>query len=310
MEFRSKELETDGHPASVDLAYVADKHGNISQTSVVFHDNTVTFHHLHSGKKNRKFKLTGEEFSLALQAWTLYREELAALKAAEKARIADITKEAQELAQSVQFDLEDLNVRVSKDNDDDWSWTVHIPALGWTRYNIEAEYLSGVVTEALNKIKAEIEHYERYGVGFTRIYRPETVWQQWLASYRRVFPLEPAEIAEARKLLKESGLPNWKIEPAHLTKSHYTFYGPFGTSGRVLVSNETPVQLLADVKEYLGRKETNKILNAMDAGVFLSQESGEIARQILGTFPGPEKQEEPDEQELDIMIERAQLAEE
>lgn len=277
MEFRSKKLDKSGSPASVDLSYVTDRYGSIDQTSAVFHDGAVTFHRLRSGKKNQTFRLSGEEFSMAIRAWELYQSELDAMKVAEAARVAAIIEEAMELASTgQQFDYEPLNIQITKDEEYNNLWRLYVPAIAY----FHAAWLNELVTSVettLTKIKTDVEHYERCG------YSPESDWAKIVASYRRAYPIEPEEITEARKLLEEAGLTGWKIEQAQRTESHYTFYGPFGTSGQVLMSDEVPSQLLTDVKEYLARKESDKILDQMDADsdVFLNQEPAEIIRQLI-----------------------------
>lgn len=76
MEFRSKELSEQDSSASVDLRYEVDICGDIDQTSVVFRGNRIIFHRMRSDRKPRAFRLTGEEFEKAIQAWTQYQEEL------------------------------------------------------------------------------------------------------------------------------------------------------------------------------------------------------------------------------------------
>lgn len=231
VEFRSKDLEAFGQPASVDLNNGVNSEGDINLAVMTFYHDGVTFHRLRPGKKAREFTLNTEEFEKAMEAHQQYQQMLIDHKAAEEARIANLIAEAKALAKSVQFDYEPLNVRAKRDGD---RWHVVVRAIGYER-RANVEELKEVVQEALDKIKTQVEYAERFH--WTGDAWNGDEWETIIASYRRVFPIEspnqqsgfwaryafnneakqaeqgePEEIAQTCKLLAESAHPaDWTL---------------------------------------------------------------------------------------------------
>jgi|SRR5579885_909497 len=179
VEFRFKDLEAFGQPASVDLVLRANDLG-LSSTSVVFYEDTIIFQRTAPDEKPRRFSLSAEAFQQAIEAYRQYCQEKEALVHAEKEHRLALHQDALKLAESVQFDLDTLNVRIAEPSWPEGEWIIQIPAIAYTRF-VSLEELIQAVQTAFEYLKKEVEEAEAES-------RATPEWRKIIASYRRQFP--------------------------------------------------------------------------------------------------------------------------
>lgn len=254
VDFLKIDLENYSQPADVRL-HDSTEDGEIHITQARFTTSTVYIERLSSGNESKLWSIDANEMTALCEAWQEYNNRIEHHAEEQKARKQKVIEEAKQLAASVHFDLESLNVRVYEEG---YYWHVACPAMAFERRCAIDHPLAlpGLVQEALTTLKDRVAYAERNG------WQGHGQWKAIIESYRSVFPLEPAEIIEARKLLTEAGIENWSIEREPFSK--WSFYGPFGDGGEVNMFGEIPTLLLTHIKEYLERKESDVILDAMD----------------------------------------------
>lgn len=252
VDFLHMNLDHCSQPA---LARLSDEAYQLASTLTEARFSVAGAHitRLSTEKKPKSFSLSSEEMDNFCDAWMEYRGCVIQHAAdQEKAREQALFK-AKQLAASVQFDLDSLNIQVNQDNDG--YWRVTIPALGYERNGRGAFELLEIVKDAFTTMQDRVRYAE------DNKWNNEE-WSAIIASYRRVFSIEPQEITEAKRLLKEAGLDNWTITAGG--NDTWTFEGPFGSSGEILMPDEPPALLLEHIKAYLERKASDRLLEAMD----------------------------------------------
>lgn len=257
MDFLKIELDEHNQPAIVRL-----HDGTTTITQAIFSDGGCTLTCFGADIETKRFMLDTETMKALAEAWTDYRERIVAHKI-DKAHAQGVAiTEAKALASSVHFDLDTLNVRAKREGE---YWRVVVRAAGFDR-RCHVDHLKATVQDALDYIRREVEEAEAEREN----YELQDEWKAIVASYRRAFPLEPDEIQQARALLKESlHITEWancSVYPGS-EPGTYSFNGPFGGEGEILMPDESPAQLLADIKEWLERKKTDAILDTMEQEV-------------------------------------------
>lgn len=247
-EFLKIDLEDSEQPAVVRLRDDAHLCYPSQITEAHFDCGGARIVRFNEEDKPKKFAFSTDEIENLVAAWTEYQARIMQHSVEVEERRKAIIAEAKALAKSVQFDMPDLNVQAKRDGN---TWEVTVPAIGFERWS-STEDLKEAVQGALNRIK--------WDVAIAKDHNWNGVWADIIGSYERAMTAgqgEPEEIVEARKLLKEAGIENWSITPGSLIDGTWNFDGPFGREGEILMSDESPTQLLADIKEYLERKQSD-----------------------------------------------------
>lgn len=254
MDFLKIDLDEHNQPAIVRL-----HDGTTTITQAIFSDGGATLTCFGADIETKRFLLSTDTMNVLHAAWTDYHMRICAHQEEQEARKQNTIAEAKALASSVHFDLDTLNVRAKREGE---YWRVVVPAIGHS-WNCYSEKLKDTVQSALDYILSEVEDAEQWN-------NMTEEWKAIVASYRRAFPIEPEEIQQARALLKESlHITEWancSVYPGS-EPGTYSFNGPFGGEGEILMPDESPAQLLADIKEWLERKKTDAILDTMEQEV-------------------------------------------
>lgn len=164
------------------------EHGDTLIVQAHFNEAGAMLEWIRNDRKPKSHGIDAESMDILAEAWLDFRGRLLQHEAEKKQRKEAAIKQAQELASSVHFDLESLNVQLSHDKSDN-SWLIHIPAIDYRIWTFSGviEQLPARVQEGLDKIKEEVEDAER-----RKHLHPD--WQKIVDSYRRMFPLEQCQL--------------------------------------------------------------------------------------------------------------------
>lgn len=245
VDFRSMDLEKYGEPASFELLYEADRFGLESKTVTIQHGE-VTLHHARPNKKPKYLTLSQQEIHMLVAGYQQYQQALIDHQAAAKAKEQAVIEEAHALAKNVQFDMADLNIQISREHE---HYDVAVPAIGFISPYIASTRLVETVEEALDRIHRDVQYAEQeHWKGHK--------WPEIVASYRRVFPLEPAEIVKARKLLNEAGLVGWILTHCHTdpTADCWSFLANPDNQDSFALIDKPAAEMLDLVGQYLTNK--------------------------------------------------------
>lgn len=270
VDFLKIDLNNYAQPADVRLKDELSS-GDIIVTQAHFNVDGANIVRLRSDEKAKEFHLDANEADAFCDAWMDYRGRVIQHATDKEVRVQTAIAEAKALASSVHFDYEPLNIKLARDNSDA-SWSVEIPAISFNRWVYERKIhdLVPVVQEALTTLKDRVAYAEKENWPATH-----RKWNAIVTSYRRVFPLpnpanpfnampsteqgEPAEIAQARALLKEALHPTeWaqsSIYPG--TNNTWSFDNGMEGDAHYHSIDTTAAYMLDIIQEYLERKQSN-----------------------------------------------------
>lgn len=242
-------LNLDGYSKSATIR-LSDDDESILQAQ--FDKDDVVIHRLNFERKPKHFEMTHAEASAFAAAWTDYQQRVQQHVTEAETRLQTAIEDAKKLAASVHFDLDTLNIKMERD-DGDASWLIEVKAIAHHRwvYEHNCQELVSTVQEVLDYIKEQVEYAEKHSWDSHE-------WRQIIPSYRRVFPLESAEITEARELLKNSLHPtDWAVCAMYPGTSTDCWSFDNGLDGdkHYAMLNHPASKILEFVKMYLAEEQ-------------------------------------------------------
>lgn len=178
--FLSKNLD-DSYPTAIaQLTYEANHYNDIVSVTANFGSTgNVTITRMTNDKKPRSFSLTKAELDTLIAANEQFHAEVEAARKAEEDRLADLKKEAFDLAASLKFDLADLNIKIEQNGE---YYTVSIPAVGFKQTCFYTDLLD-TVQLALDCLQRDVEYAEKHQ------WCESHPWGDIRSAYRKVKPL-------------------------------------------------------------------------------------------------------------------------